>query len=200
MPTKQLNASSKGVVDIVMEGGGVKGIGLVGALDILGQHYDFRRIAGSSTGAIVGAFLAAGMTPSQIETLLDETDLTKFNDPNLLSRLGTIGQGAALLFSHGLHKGNTLKTWIASILEQQGVTTFADLKLHETWARDLPPEQRYKLVVIVADIGRGRLLRLPWDYHLLGLNPNTQFVADAIRASASIPFFYEPVRIDKLSF
>jgi NTE family protein len=40
--------------DIVMEGGGVKGIGLIGALETLEKEYAFQRIAGTSVGALVG--------------------------------------------------------------------------------------------------------------------------------------------------
>src|SRR5690348_2670190 len=47
--------------DIVMEGGGVKGIGLAGAAAVLHDHgYEFRRIAGTSSGAIIGSLLVAG--------------------------------------------------------------------------------------------------------------------------------------------
>lgn len=46
--------------DLVCEGGGVRGIGLVGAVDVLaGTGYRFPRVAGSSAGAIVAAFVAA---------------------------------------------------------------------------------------------------------------------------------------------
>ena len=40
--------------DLVLEGGGVKGIGLVGAISVLEEHgYVFHRVAGTSAGAIV---------------------------------------------------------------------------------------------------------------------------------------------------
>ncbi len=46
--------------DLVLEGGGVKGIGLVGAYSELSKAgYAFHRIAGTSAGAIVGALIAA---------------------------------------------------------------------------------------------------------------------------------------------
>lgn len=70
--------------------------------------------------------------------------------------------------------------------------TWADLKEDDPHSA-LLPSQRYKLVVIVSDVSRGLLLRLPWDYEaLLGRDPNTASVADAIRASAAIPFFFRP--------
>ena len=46
--------------DLVLEGGGVKGIALVGAISVLEERgYQFRRVAGTSAGAIVGALEAA---------------------------------------------------------------------------------------------------------------------------------------------
>ena len=50
-------------------------------------------------------------------------------------------------------------------------------------------------MVTATDITRGRLLRLPWDYARLGLDPDEQLVADAVRASISIPLFFEPVKL-----
>jgi len=78
-----------------------------------------------------------------------------------------------------------------------GVHTFLDLKITEEWAKALPPEQRYKLVVVVSDITHGRMVRLPWDYHEYGLNPDEQLVAEAVRGSMSIPFFYQPAHVQR---
>ena len=47
--------------DLVFEGGGVKGIGLAGALATLEEReYGPQNIAGTSAGAITAALLAAG--------------------------------------------------------------------------------------------------------------------------------------------
>ncbi|HEX6402345.1 MAG TPA: patatin-like phospholipase family protein, partial [Pseudonocardiaceae bacterium] len=46
-----------------------------------------------------------------------------------------------------------------------------------------------------ADITRGELIRLPWDYRQYGLDPDEQLVVDAVRASISIPIFFEPVTL-----
>ena len=72
--------------------------------------------------------------------------------------------------------------------------TFGDLRIDDADSA-LPPEQSYKLVVIVSDVSCGRRLRLPWDYHQFGLDPDEQPVADAVRASASIPFFFRPAKL-----
>ncbi|MGH2942099.1 MAG: patatin-like phospholipase family protein, partial [Solirubrobacteraceae bacterium] len=58
---------------------------------------------------------------------------------------------------------------------------------------NLSAQRRYRLVVTATDVTRGRLLRLPWDYGALGLEPDEQLVADAVRASISIPLYFDPV-------
>ena len=55
-------------------------------------------------------------------------------------------------------------------------------------------ERRFRLVVIATDVTRGELAYFPWDYEgTYGLEPRGQLVVDAVRASMSIPFFFEPV-------
>ena len=47
--------------DLVLEGGGVKGIALAGAIAVLEERgYKFHKVAGTSAGSIVGALVAAG--------------------------------------------------------------------------------------------------------------------------------------------
>lgn len=187
---------AESLCDVVLEGGGVKGIGLVGALEEL-ELTDHRpcRIAGTSAGAIIGALLAAGMPASSMKLLVETIDYTRFRDESLLDRLGLPGKAASLLFEKGIYEGRYLREWLYQQLDALGVRTFADLKLTESWAKQLPPSQRYKLVVIASDVSRGRLVRLPWDYATYGLDPDKQLVADAVRASIAIPYFYEPVKL-----
>ena len=88
-------------------------------------------------------------------------------------------------------------TGFASELKNLGVTTFGDLALDDD---HLPEGRRYKLVVTVADLTAAQLVRLPWDYRrLYGLDPDEQPVADAVRASMAIPFFYPPVKLTGVS-
>ncbi len=52
--------------DLVLEGGGVKGIGLVGAITRLEQDFAVERVAGTSVGALNGAWFAGGGTPDDL--------------------------------------------------------------------------------------------------------------------------------------
>jgi NTE family protein len=182
--------------DIVLEGGGVKGIGLVGAIEVLTKKgYSVRRVAGTSAGAIVGSLVAAGMSTDKLTGTMRGLDYTKFRDKSFLAQFGQVGQAASVALTKGIYKGDYLRTWLAGQLESLGVRTFADLKLTDPWAKKLAPEQRYKLVVVVSDISQGRMLRLPWDYAKYGLDPDKQSVAEAVRGSMSIPFFYQPAHL-----
>jgi NTE family protein len=81
---------------------------------------------------------------------------------------------------------------VAEELARLGVRTFADLKITDDPNQD-PALPAYRLVVCTTDLTTGTLLRLPWDYPLLGLDPDEQLVADAVHASLAIPLFFEPV-------
>jgi NTE family protein len=185
------------IADLVLEGGGVKAVGLVGAVSVLDEAgYRFARVAGTSAGALVGALVAAGMTASQLVEQMRTLDYHRLEDGGRLARLGPVGQSISALLEHGAFRGDYLHEWVSAQLGALGVHTWADLRRAGV-DPSAPIEERYSLVVIVSDISRGKMLRLPWDYaDLCGLDPDRQSVADAVRASASIPFFFAPVRLD----
>lgn len=180
--------------DLVLSGGGVKGIGLVGAVVALMEAgYSMPRVSGTSAGSVVGAILAAGqkgnqLSPQQVRELAMSLPYPKFLDAEPMTHIPVFGAGWDLLSGSGLYKGDFARQWISDQLAKLGVTTFADLALDDD---TLPPDRRYRLVVTVADVTLGQLVRLPWDYRrLYGLDPDEQSVADAVRASMSIPFFF----------
>jgi NTE family protein len=181
--------------DLVLEGGGVKGIALVGAISVLDERgYEFNRIAGTSAGSIVGSLVAAGCSAAELEAVMRAVDYSKFRDGNLLSHLGLPGQALSVLLETGIYKGNYLTTWLDEQIGPKGVTTWSDLKLVDPGSA-LPPERQYKLVVMTSDISNGALRTLPWDYGALQVDADTTRVVDGVRASMSIPFFYKPVRL-----
>jgi NTE family protein len=181
--------------DLVLEGGGVKGAGLAGAVSVLNETYDFHRVAGTSAGAIVAAFVAAGLE-DRLERMMIDTEFAEFLDEGAGGRLfGMIGTGLDVMLREGMYRGRVLHRWISETLADAGVETWGDLRIPGTTYRT-PVAHRYRLVVVVSDVSRGRLLRLPWDYErLLGIDPDVMPVADAVRASASIPFFFRPWRL-----
>ncbi|HSE10162.1 MAG TPA: patatin-like phospholipase family protein [Nocardioidaceae bacterium] len=196
-------ASTTKQADLVLEGGGVKGIALAGAVVELAEAgYHFPRVAGTSAGAIVGAVLAAmqrrGEQPSRLVEIARTLDYRKFRDRGLPGRLmgpfGFLTDGLSVLVDGGAFEGDYLADWLAGVLRDLGVETFGDLRTDDL-GDDGAMHHRWSLVVMASDVSRRRLAQLPWDYGEYGLDPDEQKVVDAVRASASIPYFFEPVTL-----
>jgi NTE family protein len=199
------------VADLALEGGGVKGIGLVGAVLVLSEAgYRFRGVAGTSAGAIgatlIAAIVKAGRPMTDLRRYLSALDFTKFMPDGMIHHFlsdvgGTVGtlaaDAATLTHKMGLYTGDYLTEWLTPILRDDlGVRTFGDLKLtlQDDPGLSLPPGHDYRLVVHTSDITRGQLVHLPWDYPLYGYpDRDGQEIVPAVRASMSIPFFFEPV-------
>lgn len=184
-------------MDLVLEGGGVKGIALVGAISVLYERgYRVRRVAGTSAGSIVGALVAAGFTAQEMQAEMAQVDYEKFQDGDLLDHL-LVGKMFEIVAAHGIYRGQYLKDWLGGLLERKGVRTFADLPYTDPDpARQPPPGLAYRLVVNVSDLSAGMLRQLPWDYlDHYGLPAADQRVVDAVRGSMSIPFFFRPARL-----
>ncbi len=182
--------------DLVLEGGGVKGIALVGAITVLMERgYTFQRIAGTSAGSIVGALVAAGFTADELTSTVNAIDYSKFQDGHPWDQV-IIGKLLDLLDHNGVYRGDYLKSWLGEQLARKGTSSFADMPYTDPDGRAVPPERAYKLVVNVSDITQGALRQLPWDYQThYGLDPGGTPVVDAVRCSMSIPLFYRPVKL-----
>ncbi|WHI49580.1 patatin-like phospholipase family protein [Microbulbifer sp. MLAF003] len=140
-------------VDLVMEGGGMLGIALVGYTYILERAgIRFRKVAGTSAGAINALFLAAAGTPGsrKSEKLLDimaKADFASFEDGERFARktVQRLLKGKGLFSSLALHPFDSLRTckqllkekglnpgdaftqWLQEELRQLGITNTAQL-------------------------------------------------------------------------
>lgn len=191
--------------DLVLEGGGVKGIGLVGAvltLDDVG--FTFPRVAGTSAGAIAAALVAAlqrsGKPLSLLKGYVESVEYTRFMNASTWMQkvLGHGGDVPALMLHEGMYDGDYLVEWLGGLLEDIGITTFGQLRIDDDAGSALHrnDDTNFSLVVHTADVTRSKLVRLPWDYRAYGLDPDKQLIVDAVRASMSIPFFFRPVHHD----
>jgi NTE family protein len=186
---------SSAQVDLVCEGGGVRGIGLVGAVDALdAAGYRFPRVAGSSAGAVVASMVAAlqvaGEPLTRLVELMRTIDYRKFADSSLIGRVPLVGGVLSLLVSDGVYQGGYLERLLTGLLGELGVRTFGDLRTDEE-----PYQYAWSLVVTASDLSRRRLVRIPWDLDTYGIDPDNFSVARAVRASSAIPFVFEPVRV-----
>jgi NTE family protein len=133
------------------------------------------------------------LSPEEVKDLALQLDYRKFTDPGPLESVPLLGPSVAVLRGTGIYRGDYAHNWVRDQLKNLGVRTFGDLAIRDD---ALPAEQRYQLVVTVADVTTGQLVRLPWDYRrVYGLDPDEQSVADAVSASMAIPFFFRPVTL-----
>jgi NTE family protein len=133
------------------------------------------------------------MAGQHVKELALQLNYRKFVDRGALEAVPVLGPSLAILRGTGIYKGDYAHGWVRDQLASLGVSTFGDLAIDDD---DLPEERRYRLVVTVSDVTTGQLVRLPWDYRrVYGLDPDEQSVADAVRASMSIPFFFRPVTL-----
>ena len=123
--------------DLVLEGGGVKGIGLTGAAATLARAgYSFPRVAGTSAGAVVGAFLVAlqraGEPIERLEDVARTLDYQRLRDRGAVGRaagpLARVVDGFSLAFDGGVFEGDYLRSWVKGALGDLGVHTFGDLR------------------------------------------------------------------------
>ncbi len=173
-------------VDLVFEGGGIKGIALIGALATLTERgYRGVRVAGTSAGAIAAAFYIAGYAPEALRDDLLRFPFTKLKDQGWEDRIPLVGPLLSLGLDFGIYEGDALEAWVRARLAAKGIRTFADVPDFEGQCR---------LQVVVSDVTERRLLLLPRDAAHLGVTPGELEVARAVRMSASLPLYFEPVR------
>lgn len=170
--------------DIVCEGGGVKGIALLGAIYYLEeQGYTFERFAGTSAGAIVTSLLAVGYTGKDLKSMLLNLDFKDFYVKNKLNLLPFIGPTISLFKNKGLFSGNNIEEYLDNLYKAKGKTKFKDISIN-----GVSP-----LKIIASDITNKRLLILPDDLVKYNIDPLEFSIAKAVRMSISIPFYFNPV-------
>lgn len=203
--------------DAVFEGGGIKGIALLGALrccDDLGLRW--QKLAGSSSGSLTAALLAANFPIDRLEQVLGELDYMQFLKQKTSPLIFSGDPRDDMKFPFwmlffllvtrrlGQYSSEPLHSWVASSLKSRNIKTF----------RDLIKGSR-QLKVVASDISRREMLLLPDDLNPAAPNLDDQdravrekllktyslenyldfTVAEAVRLSLSIPLFFEPGRL-----
>jgi NTE family protein len=174
------------IADVVFEGGGVRGIGYVGALNCMEERgYQWARAAGSSVGALIASLIIAGYTARELRRILIETNFEKFRDRSGFRGIPIIGKPLGVLVENSIYSGDYVENWVKELLEDKGVKTF----------RDISEGGESPLKIIASDITRRCMLLLPDDLANYGINPMSFPIAKAVRMSISIPFYFRPVKL-----
>ncbi|SET61643.1 NTE family protein [Salinibacillus kushneri] len=170
-------------VDGVFSGGGVKAIAFVGALEVVDEKgLTFERVAGTSAGAILASLIAAGYKTSEIKDLFMDLDLESFMEESTIEKVFPFLKWLLIYKRLGLYKGDELEKWIADKLSAKGIYTFEDLKPGA-------------LKIIASDVSLGKIVVFPDDLErLYGIDGLSFPIARAVRISASIPFFFIPIK------
>ncbi|WP_261378264.1 patatin-like phospholipase family protein [Paenibacillus agilis] len=169
-------------VDAVFEGGGVRGIAFIGAIEqIEAAGYMWRHIAGTSAGSIFAALLASGYTSNELKDLMYGLDYTSLLGRNWLHHIPIAGQAIPMLLYSGIYSNTVLEQYMTTWLHQKNVHTFADLP-------------QGKLKIIASDVSSGNLIVFPDDLAKYGFTPSDFPIATAVRMSTNIPFFFRPYR------
>ncbi len=170
--------------NLVFEGGGVKGIAYVGALEELrtrGIVENIERVGGTSAGAINAILVGLNYSEKETRDILWKLDFNNFMDDSW----GVIKDTQRLIGKYGWYKGDFFRDWIGSIIKSRtgnSESTFADINA-------LKSAKGFK------------------DLYFIGTNLSTRYsevfsfehtprmcVADAVRISMSIPLFFAAVR------
>lgn len=170
--------------NLIFEGGGVKGIAYVGAMEVLeekGILGNIKKVGGTSAGAINAVLFGLGYSNNETKKILGDLDFKKFLDDSW----GVVRDSRRLIEEFGWYKGDFFRTWIAGLVQKKTKNpnaTFRDI--HE--------------------IGEEKGFR---DIYMIGTNLSTRFteifswehtprmpLADAVRISMSIPLFFTAKR------
>lgn len=214
-----LSPDGKLYADAIFEGGGVRGLAFVGALRCCADlGLQWKKLAGTSAGAITAALLAANLPIEELEEILGNFDYMKFlskktsplifnGDPrnDLRSPFRML---FCLLVARrlGQYSAEPFRNWLSKILASRGIESFRDIQ-------HIKSDRQLK--VVVSDISRGEMLVLPdaFDLKAEPLNasqrqfrekllansrlqsPEDFSVAEAVRLSMSIPLFFAPGRL-----
>lgn len=170
--------------NLVFEGGGVKGIAYVGAMQVLEQKgilQGIQRVGGTSAGAINAALVGLNYSPAETRDILGRLDFRNFLDDSW----GIVRDADRLLTEFGWYKGDYFRKWIGELI--QGKTGNSESTFNDVNAKQQAGGFR--------------------DMYFVGTNLSTRFaevfsfehtprmcVADAVRISMSIPLFFAAKR------
>lgn len=174
----------KVIKNLVLEGGGMRGLAYAGALEVLdsaGVLQKIERVGGTSAGAIQATLLAIGYTPKEMTEAIKNIPINQLNDgfvPTAIFRMKN---------KFGLFKGKKLYNWLDELIALK--TGNADITFQQL--QDQKKDKNYKdLYITGTDLMHRKLMVFSHENF-----PDMQ-IKVAMRISFSIPLFYEPIYID----
>jgi len=172
---------------LVLSGGGAKGFAYIGLFKVLkevGLHIDY--VAGTSIGSIMAGFYAAGYDPDTLTAIVRAQDWDKVMSDNVDRKYISFidkEMGNRLVITLPIDKEKKAVSLMSSLSEGQNV----DLLLNRFFAANYKVKDFSKLPVpffcIATDLFTGDAVLI-----------DTGNMVQAIRASMSIPGYFNPVK------
>jgi len=179
---------------ISLEGGGVKGIaygGAAAALESAGLLDDVEGYSGSSAGSQAAALMAIGYTGKELTEELVGMDFTELlwasrgsagnRFPNVLDDL------MGLMDKFGWFSGDVMESMIDELIERKTGLKGTTFKQMKEWNGG-----KVRLRITAVCVNTQRLMWLDAD------TAPDMSIAKAVRASSSIPIFFQPVEHEGL--
>lgn len=171
--------------NLVFEGGGVKGIAYVGALEVLekeGILKDIERVAGTSAGAMVAVLIGLGYTAEEMKDILWKIKFSDFLDKSWWLVKNT----ERLIKNYGWYKGDFFRNLMADFIKEKTGDSEVTFKDVENMKKAGKPFR--DIYLIGADLSTGFSKVFSASY-----TPDVK-VADAARISMSIPLIFAAVK------
>lgn len=172
--------------NLVMEGGGVRGLAYPGALEVLEQKeilQNIENVAGSSVGAITGLVVSLGYDSQQIDSILQSLRIGEFNDGKFF-----FGRIRRIKKEYGMYKGGAIEEWLVRLIDQK--TGNANLTFNELHQLHLKDKSFKDFYCTGTNISEQRLEVFSWK-----TRPDMK-LSTAVHISSCIPFYFIPVAID----
>ncbi|XP_035660286.1 uncharacterized protein LOC118404993 [Branchiostoma floridae] len=194
--------------NLVLKGGGAKGIAYIGAckvLDEAGILPNIKRFAGTSAGAITATLLAIGMSPQEMLEVLSEKNLIDLLDPPSAwleptkwlyhipgvpdwLTVDLLPKAIAAWTKRGMHRGNDFYDWFGVILEEHLKRLYPDEKRMD---RDITFDRLYRATGKELCIVAYNMILGCETYFHVKTTPMVK-IRDAVRMSMSIPVAFQP--------
>ena len=159
---------------IVLSGGGIKGIALLGALNVLHEKQllnNVKTYVGSSIGALVAALMCVGYTPIELYNVMSTLNPYEFKSIEPMKILTHFGFDSGCKIVQFLHTMICIKT---------GNSNLSFKELHERYGKTL--------IVTGTCLNTGQT-----EYFNHETAPDID-ICDAVRLSISIPYMFSAVR------
>lgn len=173
--------------NLVLEGGGVRGLAYAGVFSVLEQKgvlQNIEKVGGSSAGSIAGMLVCIGYNAAEIDSLMMELPVQKFKD----GYGGLVGKYKRLKTDFGIFKGDAFEKWLQQLVAYKtGNAKLTFAQLHQLHVKN----SLYKdLYCTGTNLSKQQLEIFSFES-----TPDMP-IALAVRISSGVPLYFEPVALN----